>query len=227
MIAALMVLVVGALVIYLEMGRSTKLALTGVAGLWIGLTAAASAAGWFGIGRPFPIIGVFVAMPLVGAAIATVWPTVRVALLELPTRLIIGLNIGRVLGALFLLLAMQGQLAGPFPFFAGWGDIIIGVFAALLVFAVVDGKYRGALEAWNLGAGDLVLALFLGVTSAIGAPLQLFHSLPGSEAMQHLPWSFIPTVLVPLYLIIHAVIGSQLRARRASARAGVQTFHAS
>jgi hypothetical protein len=29
--------------------------------------------------------------------------------------------------------------------------------------------------------------------------------------MQHLPWSFVATVLVPLYLIMHAVIGAQLR----------------
>jgi hypothetical protein len=31
--------------------------------------------------------------------------------------------------------------------------------------------------------------------------------------MQHLPWSFVPTVLVPLWLILHAIIWAQLRRR--------------
>jgi hypothetical protein len=39
--------------------------------------------------------------------------------------------------------------------------------------------------------------------------------------MQHLPWSFVPTVLVPLYLVMHGAIWAQLRARRASARSVV------
>jgi len=29
--------------------------------------------------------------------------------------------------------------------------------------------------------------------------------------MQHAPWSFVPTVLVPLWLILHAIIAVQLR----------------
>jgi hypothetical protein len=66
--------------------------------------------------------------------------------------------------------------------------------------------------AWNLfGIADLVLAIALGVTSAEGSPLQVFHTAPGSEAMQQLPWSFVPTVLVPLWLILHAIIWAQLR----------------
>jgi hypothetical protein len=29
--------------------------------------------------------------------------------------------------------------------------------------------------------------------------------------MQHAPWSFVPTVLVPIWLILHAIIAVQLR----------------
>jgi hypothetical protein len=222
----LMLLVVTALVTYLEIGRGTKLTLAGVAGLWIGLAAAAAASGWLSIGKPFPVIGIFVATPLVAAAIATFWPAARATLLGLPTRLMIGLNIGRVLAVLFLLLAAQGRLAGPFPVFAGWGDIITGVLAIPLLFAAVDTSHGGAISGWNLfGAADLVLAIFLGVTSAEGSPLQLFYSSPGSAAMQHLPWSFVPTVLVPLYLVMHATIWAQLRARRASAGGAIGVAH--
>lgn len=49
----------------------------------------------------------------------------------------------------------------------------------------------------------------VGITSAEGSPLQLFSG-PGSEAMQHAPWSFVPTVLVPIWLILHGVIAAQL-----------------
>jgi hypothetical protein len=225
-IAALMVVVVNALVTYLEIGRSAKLTLAGITGLWIGLAGAASASGWLTISKPFPVIGIFVVTPLVTAAIATAWPGVRAALLGLPTRLMIGLNFGRAFAVLFLLLGMQGRLAGPFPFFAGWGDIITGVFAVPLLFAAVDEKHTGAITAWNLfGAADLMLAIFLGMTSAEGSPAQLFYSSPGSGAMQHLPWSFVPTVLVPFYLIMHATIWAQLRARGAGASSAIRTAH--
>jgi hypothetical protein len=35
--------------------------------------------------------------------------------------------------------------------------------------------------------------------------------------MQHLPWSFIPTVLVPYFLFTHGVIAAQLLSRRVPA----------
>ena len=60
-----------------------------------------------------------------------------------------------------------------------------------------------------------VFAIALGVTSAEGSPLQLFKAAPGSAAMQNLPWSFVPSVLVPFWLILHAIIWVQLRGWRA------------
>jgi hypothetical protein len=62
-----------------------------------------------------------------------------------------------------------------------------------------------------------VLAITLGVTSAGGSPLQIFMAAPGSAAMQQLPWSFVPTVLVPFWLILHAIIWAQLRRLRTKA----------
>lgn len=215
-IPALMVFAVNALVVFMDIPRGAKLMLAAVAGLWIGLAAAAASAGWLAIAKPFPVIGIFVALPLVAAAIAAAWPGVRKALLGLPLPLLIGLNIGRVFAVLFLLLAVEGRLAGPFPYFAGWGDIITGVVAIPLVWLAQDTKDRTAtrIAAWNwFGAADLVLAIALGVLSAEGSPLQLFHAAPGSAAMQWLPFSFVPTVLVPLYLILHAIIWVRLRQR--------------
>src|SRR5215813_3978387 len=197
--AALMMLMVNAVLTFMPIGRPAKLILAGVAGLWIGFAAAASAAGWLTIARPFPVIGIFVATPLIAAAVAMTFPAGRAAMLGVPMPLMIGLNIGRVLAVLF---------------FAGWGDIITGVVALPLLF--VAAKRSWAIMLWNLfGTADLIDAIFLGVTSSEGSPLQLFHSPPGSDAMQYLPWSFVPAVLVPLYLILHGIIFAQLSVRRA------------
>jgi hypothetical protein len=59
---------------------------------------------------------------------------------------------------------------------------------------------------------DLVTAIVLGVMSAANSVIQVFPQ-PGSEAMQHLPWSFVPSVLVPIWMIMHAIIFVRLRRR--------------
>src|SRR5262252_933274 len=164
--AALMTFIINALVTYLDIGHGMKLGIAGIAGFWIGLAAAAGASGWLAISRPFPVIGIFVVTPLLAAAITATSPAARAALLALPTRLLIGLNTARVVGTLFLPLAMEGRLAGPFPYSAGWGDIITGVFAVPLVFVAVE-RNAAAVAAWNyLGTSDLVLAIFFGLTSS-------------------------------------------------------------
>ena len=211
---ALMVFAANALITFMDIQRGTKLMLAGIAGVWIGLCAAVAAAGMLAISKPFPVIGIFVGVPLLAATIAAAWPAARAAMLSVPMPLMIGLNVGRVFAVLFFLLAAEGRLAGPFPFFAGWGDIITGVLALPVMWLASnrEGKYTPAIAVWDLfGAADLVLAIALGVTSAAGSPLQIFDAGPGSEAMQQLPWSFVPTVLVPFWLILHAIIWVQLR----------------
>ena len=212
--AALMVFAVNAVIVFMDISRSAKLVLAGIAGIWIGLCAAAGAAGMLALTKPFPVIGIFVVLPLAAAAVATAWPAARQAMLNIPMPLMIGLNIGRVFAVLFLLLAAEGRLAGPFPHSAAWGDIITGMVAVPLLWLTTAAgtKHVTAVAAWNLfGAADLVLAIALGVMSATGSPLQVFHAGPGSEAMQYLPWSFVPTVLVPFWMILHAIIWAQLR----------------
>jgi hypothetical protein len=221
--AALMVFVVAALAVYLDISRPAKLTFAALAGLWIGLIGAASAAGWLAISKPFPVMGIFVATPLIAAATLATSPAARTALLRLPTGLLVGLNIGRVFAVLFLLLGAEGRLGGPFPFFAGWGDIITGALAVPLLFVAAKARYAPLIFAWNLfGIADLVLAIFLGVTSADGSPLQLFVSPPGSAAMQQLPLSFVPAALVPFWLVLHAVVWAQIRTRTAGSVRAVQ-----
>jgi hypothetical protein len=70
---------------------------------------------------------------------------------------------------------------------AAWGDIITGVVALpMMRLAIMAGAWcTTAIAAWDLfGTADRVLAITLGVMPAEGSPLQVFHSAPGSEAMQ-------------------------------------------
>src|SRR5262244_1110049 len=214
--ATLMVLVVNTLTTFMDVPRVAKVGLAGAFGVWIGLAAAAAGAGWLLISIPVPVVGLFVLVPLLAAAVATTWPAVRQAMLSIPMPVMVALNIVRIFAVLFLMLAAEGRLTGPFPYSAAWGDIITGVAAVPVLWLLKDGGARRAtaIGAWNLfGAADLVLAIAFGVTSAEGSPLQLFPS-PGSDAMQYAPWSFIPTVLVPIWLILHGIIAVQLRRAR-------------
>ncbi len=211
--AALMVLVVNVLTACMDVTRVAKITLAAVIGVWIGLAAAVAGAGWLTISRPLPVVGLFVVVPPLAAAFATAWRTARKAMLSIPLPVMVALNIVRIFAVLFLMLAAEGRLTGPFPYSAAWGDIITGVAAVPVLWLLKDGgaHHTTAIAAWNLfGAADLVLAIAFGITSAEGSPLQLFPG-PGSEAMQHPPWSFVPTVLVPIWLILHAIIAVQLR----------------
>jgi hypothetical protein len=200
----------------LPLSLRQRLMLAAIVGAWVGLTSGLGAAGLlaFAADQPVPLVGLLCAAPpLTIGALALGYPSVRHALLNIPTHILIGLNSFRTLGALFLLLAAVGRLSGPFPFSAGLGDVITGLLAMPLAIAVARGGAlpRHAIAGWNLfGALDLVAAVSLGLLSAKGSPLQLIHTGVGSEAMQQLPYCLVPTVLVPFYLITHGVIAAQL-----------------
>jgi hypothetical protein len=210
--AALIVFLISTLLVFLDASRETKIVMAALLGLWVGVATAGSAAGWAALARPFPIMGLFVVTPLAVAIIATAWPGVRKAMLGLPLPLLVGLNVGRVFAVLFVLVAAEGRMSGPFPQSAGWGDIISGVVALPLIWLARDpARNKVVLHLWNaFGMLDLVVAILLGVMSAPGSLLQIFPD-PGSGAMTSLPFSFVPTVLVPMWMVLHAIIWAKLR----------------
>lgn len=214
---AAIIIDVVAIVSVVPMTLGQRLVAAGVVGAWVGLATALGAAGALAYSpdQPVPVVGLLFVAPLLAAtALWLASPGLRAALLAIPTELLIGLNALRVVGVLFLALAVVGRLSGPFPYSAGIGDILTGLFAIPLALRVARGE-PASIAAWNaFGALDLFAAVGLGLTSGQGSPLQLLHVGVGSEAMQSLPFSLVPTVLVPFYLITHAVVATQLVARR-------------
>lgn len=208
-----------AVVCTIPVGLTSKLALAAAGGAWVGIAIAVAASGALAVPA---VLGVVFASPLVAAAaFALAFPAVRSAMFAIPVPLIIGLNVFRLLGAEFLMLAMVGRLSGPFPLSAGWGDIVTGALAipvAILATRVRTNDAR--ILAWNtFGTLDLMVAVLLGITSANGSALQFIHAGVGSAAMQTLPWSLVPTVLVPLFLIGHGIVFAHARAARLDVRA--------
>lgn len=216
----------GAIAMAIPASRAARLVFLAVIGLWAGFAFEMAQSGALAgtlAGTPIPPIGIVVAVPLVTAAFAaTLSPAFRRTVLALPTELLIGLNTYRMLGVFMLLLGIQGQIVGPFPYFAGLGDMIAGALALPVVMAMVRGSSRLVPLEWNaFGALDLIVALALGVMTGPG-PLQIFGiGLSGPFVMLTLPWSLIPTVLVPFYLILHGIIYAQLRQKRAAGRTAI------
>lgn len=206
-----------------------RLILAGAAGAWVGLATGLGQAGAlaFSSDQPVPLIGVLASAPLVAAALGWgLFPGFRAALMGVPTPLLIRINALRVIGALFLILAVVGRLGGPFPYFAGIGDVITGVLAIPVARAAALSPGRGGL--WNaFGALDLVAAIALGLATAQGSPLHLINAGVGSQAMQFLPFSLVPTVLAPFYLIVHGVVAAQLldQRRRRQAAGAIRDGH--
>jgi hypothetical protein len=204
-----------------------RLTLAAIGGGWVGLAVFFGASGWLGFTphSPVPVIGLLLGAPLLAFGVLTsASETARGTLLRIPLELLIGLNALRIVGVLFLLDYAAKSLSGPFPFFAGLGDMITGALAIPLALKVArsNAPGAGAIAGWNaFGALDLIVAVGLGITSAAGSPLQLIHAGVGSQAVQYLPLCLVPTVLVPFYLLTHATVAMQLRERSKAATAAL------
>lgn len=179
-----------------------RLALGAVIGAWIALAVAVTLSGAM---KDSPLVlPVFFMLPLVAAGLAATSAVSRSAIMAIPAQLIIALNAMRVLGVLMLIAGVTGQMSGPFPYFAGIGDIITGIFALPVARLAARNPRDLRILEWNIfGTLDLIVAVSLGA---------IYARTGASAAMTTLPWSLIPLVLVPTYLIGHVLVFAHLRA---------------
>jgi xanthosine utilization system XapX-like protein len=117
------------------------------------------------------------------------------------------LQAGRLIGFTFVLLEARQALPAVFALPAGYGDMLIGATATFAAWKLATPSRRTEFMLWQaLGITDLVLAVSLGTTARLLSP---FGTSMG--AMTVLPLSLVPTFLVPLYLIFHAICIAQAR----------------
>ena len=188
--------------------------------LWLGGIWAAAVAGVFQV-RPgvIPRLPIAVVVPVViGLVAVTRSRRLAAAVDAAPPSWLVGFQVYRVLGGVFLLQWAHGALPGAFAIPAGAGDMLVGLLALPVAVYAASGR-RGStavVVAWNiLGIADLVDALTLGFLSTPGPWQLLAHDHPNVLVGAY-PTAMIPAFAVPLSLILHGVSLWQLRRRSRS-----------
>jgi hypothetical protein len=124
-----------------------------------------------------------------------------------PLAWLVGMQSTRVLGVLFLLLMLTGQLPWQFALPAGVGDVVVGLSAISIARAAQRGVRVGqrAVYGWNLlGLLDFVVALATGFLTSPSPLQRLAFDHPNLLALQF-PLVMIPAFLVPLYSLLHGI----------------------
>ena len=215
-LTALAILGVSALIVAGVRDGAGRIRLALFAAAWFVGIAGLAAAGVFSrlAGAGTLAIGAAVAAPILAGVIAFARSrSARAFALGVPLAVLVGINVGRILGAFFLALHSAGRLPPTFALTAGWGDIFVGAAAVPLAWAIHRRSpgWRALALGWNaLGLLDLVTAVSLGVGSAAGSPLRFIFETPDSGAIVTLPWAMIPGFLVPVFMLVHLTVFAQL-----------------
>jgi hypothetical protein len=197
------------------LGRTARGRLAAVLLLWFALVAALAAAGLFStMSAGTPAFGVAIVVPIiVGLIVFRRSAALKSLVSETPLALLVAVHTGRLLGVFFLLLYAEVRLPPTFALTAGWGDIGVAAAAPVVAWAIHRRAvcWRGLALTWNtLGFADLVLAVTLGVGSAVDSPVRFIYEAASSGTMSTLPWILVPGFMVPLYLMTHLAIFSRL-----------------
>jgi hypothetical protein len=121
-------------------------------------------------------------------------PTFRAIIGGIPQHWLIGIQTFRILGGVFLVRYLQGELPGLFAIPAALGDVLTGLLAPFVAYWWIAGKpyARAAAIAWNLfGMADLINAVTLGALTGGGGGGIVF------------PIVLIPVYAVPRALLLH------------------------
>jgi hypothetical protein len=131
----------------------------------------------------------------------------RSYVLGLDLRLLTAIQAWRIIGGMFLVLMSFGMLPGTFAWPAGIGDMIVGIYAPFVVYALVrqtPNWRRHVVLLSVLGLLDFVGAIGGGVLSG-NNPLGLLRGDVTAEIMQVLPLVIIPTFGVPAWILVHVI----------------------
>lgn len=118
-------------------------------------------------------------------------------------RTLMGLQIFRLIGGLFLLEMARGNIPPSFAYPAGIGDIIVGLIAAYFFIFYKKIPNWGVMLVIILGLIDFISAFLFGFTSQPG-PQQLFAQLFENKV------NMFPTGMIPIFLVPYAIVNHVL-----------------
>ena len=207
----------------LPQARKTRFGLIASIGVigWLFLATELARAGVFqsGLERVFPMIALGTGLPIIFGLLAIRYSTsLRAVLQAIPIHRLIGVQVYRTLGFIFLIATSANLLPGVFALPAGIGDIAVGLLAPLVAWRAMKdpGRVRGTIMAWViLGIGDLILALTLGFLSSPGR-FQMIALGEPNAGISAFPLVMIPIFAVPVSILLHVAVISKLRAARRS-----------
>jgi hypothetical protein len=124
-------------------------------------------------------------------------------------RVLVAPHLLRAVAAAGFLQAMaRGELPVGFALPAAWGDLAVAVLAALLLCAgaIQTSRHARAWQVWNvLGLIDIVLV--------VSNAARFWVANPGAMApMLRLPLALLPSFLVPIVFVTHALLFGRLAA---------------
>ncbi len=132
----------------------------------------------------------------------------------MPLSWLVGVQLYRVLGVIFLVLYASGKIPGAFALPAGIGDVLTGLLAPIVALGYArrqPGAERRVL-AWNVfGLLDLVVAVTMGFLTS-PSPFQLLSLDAPNQLITAFPLVTVPVFAVPLSVLLHLASLAKLRA---------------
>jgi len=183
--------------------------------LWLAIIWSGAVNGVFRPGNNTPpLIPFAIFLPvIVGVPILLRSKRIGDVLDAMPASWLIGLQVYRVFGSIFLVGWARGAIPGIFALPAGIGDVTTGLLALPVAYYLAsrNGDAVRAAIAWNIfGLVDFTIAVGVGLAITPG-PLQLIvPSIPNTGVGLY-PTVLIPAFAVPSSILLHVLSLRQLR----------------
>ncbi len=163
-----------------------------------------------------PRIAAAIAIPTVLGCALLAFGAVRAAIARIPLHWLVGVQLYRIVGGLFLIAYLQDDIPGEFALPAGIGDVAVGLLAPFVALTLArNGVQRAwpAVIGWcTLGIVDLVVAVACGFLTAPSTIQQLALDNP-NVAITSYPLVLIPIFAVPVSIILHVYVIARLATR--------------
>jgi hypothetical protein len=185
---------------------------------WFGAALALAWLGFFrGAADRIPTIELGVFVPIIIGTIALRRSETLSRIIDaIPQSWLVGVQLYRTLGLVFLILFAFGRLPGDFALPAGLGDVLVGALAPIIGFMYARGteNRERLVLAWNVfGILDLVVAVGTGFLTS-PSPLQLLSLEAPNELISAFPLVMVPVFAVPISILLHLMSLMKLRRTR-------------
>ena len=183
--------------------------------LWLAVIWSAAINGAFRPGNStLPLVPLAIFLPVVvGVPILLRSKRIGEVLDAMRTSWLVGLQVYRILGGIFLVGWARGVIPGLFALPAGIGDVTTGLLALPVAYSLAsrNGDAARAGIAWNVfGLVDFTVAVGIGLATAPGPFQRIVPSIPNTGVGLY-PTVLIPAFAVPSSILLHVLSLRQLR----------------